>query len=112
MKKVIYLLIVFLITSCKSEPKQPDVDATYKAELEDYWAKKDNGRVGYLQLTGLFKLDSLDNTFGKDSNNDHVLRIDALPNTIGNISITNDGVSFSNADQLVIKTAKDSIITT
>lgn len=110
MKHIIFLLSCILFTSCKSEPKQPKVDASYKAELEDYWKKKDEGRVSYLQLTGLFKLDSLANTFGKDSNNDHVLKIEAIPDTIGTIEVTKNGVLFSATEQVIVKTANDSVI--
>jgi len=107
---LLFVLITFL--SCNNSKTQFNIDAEYISKFEDNLSERAENRINYLQLTGLFKLDSLDNTFGKDSINDFVLDIVDLPSGIGAISILKNGIIFSTTEDVIIKTKEDSIVTT
>lgn len=107
---LLFVLITFL--SCNNSKTQFNIDADYISKFEDNLSKRAENRINYLQLTGLFKLDSFDNTFGKDSINDFVLDIVELPSRIGAISILKNGIIFSTTEDVMIKTKEDSIVTT
>ncbi len=111
MKPYVLLLLTLVFFACKTEKQASIIDDAYKIEFKDYKAASAENRINYLQLTGLFKLDSLENTFGKAPENNFVLNIDALPSQIGTISNLKDGVTFSSAEKVIIKTDTDSIIT-
>jgi len=107
---LLFVLITFL--SCNNSKTQFNIDAEYISKFEDNISERAENRINYLQLIGLFKLDSLDNTFGKDSINDFVLDIVELPSRIGAISILKNGIIFSTTEDVIIKTKEDSIVTT
>jgi len=110
MKPYILLFLVTILYTCKSEKQTHIIDDAYRTEFKTYKAEGAENRINYLQLTGLFKLDSLDNTFGKASENNFVINIDALPAQIGTISILKNGVNFAPAENVLIKTKEDSIV--
>lgn len=113
MKTYLLLLIITLaIFSCKSEKQNNIINDDYKAEFKAYKEQGKKNRLNYLQLTGLFKLDSLENTFGRDTINDFVLQINGLPHTIGTISVLKEAVVFSASKGVIIKTKQDSVVTT
>jgi len=101
-----------LIVSCESKKTQFNIDDTYIAKFEENKIKRAQNRINYLQLTGLFKLDSLENTFGKDTLNDFVLEIEALPSQVGTISVLKESLVFNAFNDIIIKTKQDSIVTT
>ncbi|WP_412985950.1 DUF1684 domain-containing protein [Pontimicrobium sp. IMCC45349] len=110
--KVFFLLIVTLVSCKQNSNETKQLPENYNKNIEAYKADLDLSRKnGYLQLTGLFKLDSLQNTFGKDSINDFVLNIDALPNTIGQVSILKEGIYFEAKNDVKVVTTLDSVIT-
>ncbi len=112
MKYLIILLILPISFSCKEQDKKEILPETYLTEIEDYRNKLNTGRKnGYLQLTGLFKLDSLDNTFGKNSNNDFVFNVTDIPENIGTISMTAENIVFTPNTNIEITTKQDSVIT-
>lgn len=106
------LLLLFCITmlACQQNNNQK-INDDYKSELNDYWLKNAKSRINYLQLVGLFKLDSLDNTFGRNTDNDFILDIETLPSKVGTISVLSNGVTFSNSENIIVKTKNDSLIT-
>ena len=112
MKFFLVLCLTIISFSCKTKNQTNVIDDTYKTEFKIYKEKGAQNRINYLQLTGLFKLDSLENTFGKDAINDFTLKIDALPKTIGTISVLKDDLSFSASNDVTIKTKQDSIVST
>ncbi|MBN4085135.1 DUF1684 domain-containing protein [Flavobacteriaceae bacterium AH-315-B10] len=112
MKTYLLLFLLVLIVSCESKKTQFNIDDTYIVKFEKNKAKGAQNRINYLQLTGLFKLDSLENTFGKDTLNDFVLSINTLPKTIGTVSILKESIVFSASKNVIIKTNKDSIVKT
>jgi hypothetical protein len=59
-------------------------------------------RVKYLELTGLFKLDSAANTFGKNPSNKFVLDIEYLPSSLGSISLFKNKVKFNSLEKSLI----------
>jgi hypothetical protein len=116
MKLLKYFLIIAIIlniSSCKTETSKKELTEPYKAALEAYRIEKDDSRrAGYLQLTGLFKLNDTLNTFGKGASSTFQLDLEGLPLTIGTIE-KQDGLLFLNASEGVeILTKSDSIITT
>ncbi len=111
MKKYFPLLLLITLISCNNKTPQFTIDEAYKTTFEENLSERAENRINYLQLTGLFKLDSLDNTFGSDSVNDFVLAIENLSSTVGKISVYNDSIIFSADENVTITTSQDSIIT-
>lgn len=112
MKFLRILIIVVLFTSCNEDSKKHVIDDDYRSEIIDFFNAKMKERQGnYLQLVALHKLDSGNNTFGKGDANSLTLNIDALPETIGTITIQGDLLSFNAAENVMIKTDNDSLIT-
>jgi uncharacterized protein len=110
----LYISFLFCITllSCNTNKNQVSIDDTYIAKFEEYKKDGAQSRINYLQLTGLFKLNTEANTFGRDSINDFVLNIEELPSQIGEISIYKDSLVFSAKENIIVKNNQDSIITT
>lgn len=107
------LLIIVLFASCKNKETQFPIDDQYKSEIETFFKAKMEERQGdYLQLIALHKLDNGSNTIGKSNDNNLVLKIDSLPETIGTIVAENDSLSFIASENINVKTENDSIITT
>ena len=110
MKKIAILSLVFLSLSCR-ESKTHKLTETYNSDIKTYRTELHEGRKGgYLQLTGLHKLDSI-NAFGKSSENDFVLNVIDIPERLGTISITDSVVTFSPADEVRITSKEDSVLT-
>jgi len=112
MKTNLLIILLVLIVSCENKKKQLNIDDAYIAKFEENKAKRAQNRINYLQLIGLFKLDSLENTFGKDPENNFVIDIDALPSQIGTISVLKESLVFNASKNIVIKTEQDSIVNT
>jgi len=104
------VLAIILIFSCKTEKNNNKINEAYNNAFMAYTSELAQNRINYLQLTGLFKLDSLNNSFGKDSVNDFMLNIPQLPKTIGTITLLEDGITFNASEDVLVKTKKDSII--
>jgi len=111
MKPYIFFFLAIMLYACKTEKQSLSNDEDYKKEFKTYKAEAAEDRINYLQLTGLFKLDSLDNSFGKATENSFVINIDALPAQIGTVSVTTNGLSIRAAENVLIKTKEDSTIT-
>lgn len=106
------LVILIAITACKNEENKFVIDDNYRTEIDAFFDAKMQERQGdYLQLIALHKLDFGKNTFGKGSNNHLVIKIDALPETVGVVTIQNDSISFKTTENTIVKTENDSIIT-
>ena len=110
MKVYLSLFLALILISCKNEGKKFNVDEAYRSEFKTYKNEGNQNRINYLQLTGLFTLDSLDNTFGKSSSNKLTLDIESLPETIGTFSVYKDSIIFSAHEGVTIKTSKDSLV--
>jgi hypothetical protein len=72
--------------------------------IEENKVERAKNRINYLQLVGLFKIDTLDNTFGKDSSNVFVLDVEDLPRKIGTIQRNNITLEFIAEKDIVVKT--------
>lgn len=110
-----YFIIGCLITlffNCKETTKQNSIDAEYVATLNQNREMRAKNRLKYLELTGLFKLDSTTNTFGKATSNQFVLSIDNLAETIGSIDLSIDGLRFNAAKDIKVTNAFDEEIET
>ena len=71
-----------LFFNCKEEKNSPLIDLAYTNTLSQTIKMRSEGRIKYLELTGLFKLDSTSNTFGSAASNDFILTIENLTPTI------------------------------
>lgn len=111
MKRIYFVIIVLFCFACKTDQKPKELKTTYKTEFENYKEEISKDRIKYLQLTGLFKLNKQDNTFGKSTSNNHVIAIETLPETIGSFINTKDSLTFEASEGIIIKTALDSTIT-
>jgi len=112
MKFLKLLLVLTLLTACKSNENKFSVDAEYISEMDAFFEDKMKERqADYLQLVALYKLNEGSNTFGKDESNHLTLNIDYLPPTIGSILMTEEGIKFSASENIEVKTLQDSIIT-
>lgn len=112
MKPSILIFLLISLLSCEENKSQFKIDDEYIAKFEENKKQRAQNRINYLQLTGLFKLNDSINTFGKDILNDFVLNIDALPKTIGTVSILKGGIVFIAFKDVIIKTYNDSIVNT
>jgi hypothetical protein len=70
MKKLFfYCFILTLYTQCKNEVTTFEIDQKYIENLEKERKERDERRVIYLELCGLFKLDTTGTIFGIDKSN-------------------------------------------
>jgi len=83
-----------LLINCKESKKTSSMDASYIQALNQNREIRAKNRVNYLQLAGLFKLDSTNNTFGKATSNHFVLNIENLAATIGSLILSKDELTF------------------
>ena len=112
MKFLPVIIIIMLFTACKKKENTFVIDSNYRSEIDSFFKTKMAERKGnYLQLVALHKLNLGNNTFGKENNNDLVLKIEKLPINIGNIFMKGDSLSFIANKNAVVKTKEDSIIT-
>ncbi|NND51656.1 MAG: DUF1684 domain-containing protein [Flavobacteriaceae bacterium] len=111
MRSIIALCLLMLLFACKSDSKSAKLDANYKSEFETYTEKLQQNRIKYLQLNGLHKLKDNDNSFGKGALNHFVMNIESIAETVGTITVKSDSVSFKAAENVMIKTASDSLVT-
>ena len=110
-----YFIIGCFITlffNCKEGTKQNLMDAAYMDALNQNREIRAENRVKYLELTGLFKLDSTSNTFGKAVSNEFVLPIENLAETIGSIDLSEEALTFNAAKNIKITNAQDEEIET
>lgn len=79
MKKLFfYFFILTLCTQCKNEVKTFQIDKIYIESLEKERKDRDKRRVKYIELCGLFKLDTTGTIFGIDKSN----KVSTSPNEI------------------------------
>ena len=79
MKKLFfYCFILTLYTQCKNDEKTFKIDEKYVETLEKERKDRDERRIKYLKLCGLFKLDANGTFFGIDKSN----KISTSPNDI------------------------------
>lgn len=105
LKHLLVFGFIFML-SCQNENKQ-SLDETYLNELDTYKDKIEKGRVKYLQLTGLFKLDSLQ-TFGKNKSNDFVFDVVDIPEQLGTITYK-DSISITPDSNIIFTSKNDTI---
>lgn len=107
-----YILLLSLVTliACNTKQAKFNIDDAYKAQFEENLLARAENRINYLQLTGLFKLDST-STFGKDTINNFVLDIKDLPPTIGTILLQDTVKIFSSHKGVLVKNSSDSTVT-
>ena len=104
-----YFIIGCLITlffNCKETTKQYSIDAEYVATLNQNREVRAENRLKYLELTGLFKLDSTTNTFGKAASNKFILNIENLAPIIGSIDLSKKGLLFNAAKNIKVTNAQ------
>ena len=79
MKKLFfYCFILTLCTQCKNDAKTFQIDNAYIESVEKERKDRDERRVKYLELCGLFKLDTTGTIFGIDKSN----KVSTSPNEI------------------------------
>ena len=104
-KQLFYFCLIFVV-SCAQEQQQKLSDQ-YISDLDTYKEKLSKGRVKYLQLPGLFKLDSIQ-TFGSSASNDFVLNIPDIPKILGTIRYQ-DSLLITPETQIAFTTDNDTI---
>ena len=93
---------ITLLFNCKEANKKNLMDAAYVDALNQNREIRAENRVKYLELTGLFKLDSTSNTFGKAASNNFVLAIRNLAETIGSIDLSKEALTFYAAKDIKV----------
>ena len=83
-----------LLFSCKESNNNKNIDSTYLGALNQNREIRAENRVNYLELTGLFKLDSTSNTFGSAESNKFVLAVKNIAQTIGRLDLSEDALWF------------------
>ncbi len=109
MKLFKLLIPAIIIFSCKTDKNNIKIDEAYTQTLKAYTSDLAQNRVNYLQLAGLFKIDSLKNSFGRDSTNDFVLNLPQLPKTIGTVTLLGKALIFDASKDVIVK-IQDSVI--
>jgi len=110
-----YFIIGCFITlffNCKEATKQIPMDAAYVDALNQNREIRAENRLKYLELTGLFKLDSISNTFGKAASNNFVLAIENLAESIGSIDLSKEALTFYAAKDIKVTNAQNEEIET
>jgi hypothetical protein len=110
MKKFIVLFFITTFFSCNNKKTAFKIDNTYQQTFNKNLTERAKNRINYLQLTGLFKLNALTNSFGKDSINDFVIANEKVPATIGSISVYKDYIIFKASNNIAVTNKQDSII--
>ena len=64
-KDLVIIGLMLMLFGCKDSKKIKQICAEYSSFLSRNVRQRAENRVKYLELTGLFKLDSINNTFGK-----------------------------------------------
>lgn len=111
MKPFVLLILIAIFFSCQNNTSKYNIDSAYTEAFETFKVDRAENRINYLQLCGLFKLDSLENTFGSASENSMTVNIEGLPAKIGSIFVGKEASSFSAENEVLIKTKEDSVIT-
>ena len=108
MKFLKLLVIVILFSTCNDSESKFIIDDSYIYEIDTFFEAKMEERQGdYLQLVALYRLNDGSNTFGKALNNNLILKIELLPETIGSVSMNGDSLTFSVTENVLVKTKKD-----
>ena len=91
--KPLYIILFLLLFSCKSDFNSKEISSEYKIEMQSYIEKLNKGRLNYLELIGLHKLENGDNSFGKSTENKIALKAN-VADSIGIISIKDAVISL------------------
>lgn len=87
-----------LLLSCRENDKNHLLSTDYLKTLKNNQEERAKNRIKYLELTGLFKLDSVNNTFGKNPTNNFVLDIQYLPSRLGSVTLSKNELKFNALD--------------
>ena len=80
------------------------LDSTYVEALSKNREIRAKNRVNYLELTGLFKLDSTSNSFGAAESNTFILGVENIAQTVGSITLSKEALTFYAEKDVEIKT--------
>jgi hypothetical protein len=101
-KHILIIGLMLLFYGCNDSKKNQPLSLEYLSSLSQNIQERAEKRVKYLELTGLFKLDSAANTFGKNPSNKFVLDIEYLPSSLGSISLFKNKVKFKSLEKSLI----------
>ncbi|MDC3351142.1 DUF1684 domain-containing protein [Flavobacteriaceae bacterium] len=101
-KHILIIGLILLFYGCNDSKKNQPLSLGYLSSLSKNIQERAEKRVKYLELTGLFKLDSAANTFGKNPSNKFVLDIEYLPSSLGSISLFKNKVKFNSLEKSLI----------
>jgi hypothetical protein len=101
-KHILIIGLMLLFYGCNDSKKNQPLSLEYLSSLSQNIQERAEKRVKYLELTGLFKLDSAANTFGKNPSNKFVLDIEYLPSSLGSISLFKNKVKFNSLKKSLI----------
>jgi hypothetical protein len=101
-KHILIIGLMLLFYGCNDSNKNQPLSLEYLSSLSQNIQERAEKRVKYLELTGLFKLDSAANTFGKNPSNKFVLDIEYLPSSLGSISLFKNKVKFNSLEKSLI----------
>ncbi|NQX85616.1 MAG: DUF1684 domain-containing protein [Flavobacteriaceae bacterium] len=105
LKPLLFMTLLFVL-ACQ-EKSNIKIEETYLNQLKTYKENLAKGRITYLQIAGLFKLDSLQ-TFGKSKTNDIVFQVKGIPERLGTL-IYKDTLYINPEADLEFTTKTDTI---
>jgi len=111
MKPFLILLFSLCVISCNKGKPISNLDKDYLSAIEEHKTNLAENRINYLQLIGLFKLDSLLNRFGSDRTNEIIFEVEGLAPKIGRIQQVDSLLIFYAENGVVVKTADNEIVT-
>ena len=105
-KHVLIGCFLTLFLNCKEVNKQSHIENSYVDALNQNREARAKNRVKYLELTGLFKLDSTKNSFGKATSNKFILNTENLAPSIGSIEFSKEGLRFNAVKDIKVTNAQ------
>ena len=111
MKKIfIYGLLITLLLNCKSKTTSVIIDQTYSETLDNERKERDQRRGKYLELCGLFKLDTMGTFFGINAQQKVTTKSEEIKQHIGKFQWNGTAFDFEAFNEITVTDTTDNEI--
>ena len=111
MKKIfIYGLLITLLLKCKSKTTSVIIDQTYSETLDNERKERDQRRGKYLELCGLFKLDTMGTFFGINAQQKVTTKSEEIKQHIGKFQWNGTAFDFEAFNEITVTDTTDNEI--
>lgn len=111
MKPYYIFFFTLALFSCKNIKNTTVINEDYVLAIEENKVERAENRINYLQLIGLFKMDSINNRFGNDNSNTFIFNIDGAAPRIGSVQKVDSTLIFKAEKEVIVKTKDGEIVT-